>query len=182
MKGIIFWSIVDIAELTLYLAVAAVVGIGDCKRLSKYTTTSRSVRGNVDAANLGRVVGTRFLACIVDGDALIASQVRFLMVIHTLTGGVVLMAYRSGVVSLGGSGGSSVVGLGTLGIVLSDLTTSHSSLIVACRWTISSFCRSISLRRGAVYARVSARFCLVSSFVFNKSLNVFTASSSILAM
>jgi hypothetical protein len=57
MKGMIFWSIVYIAELTLYLAAAAVVGVDDCKRLSKHTTTSRSVRGNVDGANLGGVVG-----------------------------------------------------------------------------------------------------------------------------
>jgi hypothetical protein len=132
MKGIIFWSIVYIAELTLCLAATAVVGVDDCKRLSKHTT-SHSIRGNVDAASLGGIVGARFLACTVDGDALIASRVRFPTVIHTLTGGVVLTACRGGVVGLGGSGGGSVVGLGTLGVVLSDLTASHSSSIVACR-------------------------------------------------
>jgi hypothetical protein len=178
MKRMIFWSIVYIAELTLYLAAAAVVGVDDCKRLSKHTTTSRSVRENVDAANLGEVVGAKFLACVVDGDALIASWVRFPMVIYTLTRGVIFIACRGGVAGLGGSGGG-VLGLGALGVVLSDLTTSRSSLIVACRWAISSFCPSISLRRGAVCARVSARFCLISSFVFNWSLNEFRTFSSI---
>jgi hypothetical protein len=60
MKGMIFWSIVYIAELTLCLAAAAVVGVDDFKRLSKHTITSRSVRGNADAANLGGVVGANF--------------------------------------------------------------------------------------------------------------------------